>query len=65
MPKMKTNRGAAKRFKRTGTGKLKRGSSNRRHILTKRSQKSKRQLRGLHAVNPSDTNSVYRMLGDK
>lgn len=65
MPKMKTNRGAAKRFKRTGSGKLKRASSNRRHILTKKAQKRKRQLRGLHAVNKSDVNMVDRMLGDK
>lgn len=62
MPKLKTNRGAAKRFKRTGTGKLKRFSANRRHILTKKAQKRKRQLRGLHDVNPSDVKSVKRML---
>ena len=45
MPKMKTHRGAAKRFKKTGTGKLKRAKAFRRHILTKKSAKSKKQLR--------------------
>lgn len=65
MPKMKTNRGAAKRFRRTGKGKLKRGASGCRHILTKKSQKRKRNLRGMRAVNKSDELSVYRMLGDK
>ena len=45
MPKMKTSRAAAKRFKATGTGKLKRNKAYRRHILTKKSTKMKRQLR--------------------
>jgi len=45
MPKMKTHRGAAKRFKKTGTGKLKRSKAFRRHILTKKSRKTKRNLR--------------------
>jgi large subunit ribosomal protein L35 len=62
MPKMKTNRGAAKRFKRTGTGKLKRASANRRHILIKKANKRKRQLRGLRGVNPSDVRGVEAML---
>ena len=44
MPKMKTNRGAAKRFRRTANGGFKRGQSHRRHILTKKSSKRKRQL---------------------
>ncbi len=64
MPKLKTHRGAAKRFKRTGTGKLKRASANRRHILTKKAQKRKRQLRGLSEVNPSDVKAVEAMLND-
>ena len=45
MPKMKTHRGAAKRFKKTGTGKLKRAKAFRRHILTKKDAKTKMQLR--------------------
>ena len=45
MPKMKTNRAAAKRFKVTGTGKLKRNKAYKRHILTKKSAKTKRNLR--------------------
>lgn len=45
MPKIKTHRGAAKRFKKTGTGKLKRYKAGRRHILTKKSPKRKRNLR--------------------
>lgn len=45
MPKMKTNRAAAKRFKVTGTGKLKRMKANKSHILTKKSSKRKRDLR--------------------
>ena len=45
MPKIKTNRSAAKRFKVTGTGKLKRNKAYRRHILTKKSTKTKRNLR--------------------
>lgn len=45
MPKMKTHRGAAKRFKKTGTGKLKRAKAFRSHILTKKSSKRKRNLR--------------------
>ena len=45
MPKMKTHRGAAKRFKKTGTGKLKRAHAFKSHILTKKSAKRKRNLR--------------------
>ena len=45
MPKMKTCRAAAKRFKKTGTGKLKRNKAYKRHILTKKSAKTKRNLR--------------------
>ena len=45
MPKLKTNRGAAKRFKKTASGKYKRSSSHMNHILTKKSSKRKRQLR--------------------
>ncbi|MBO4266782.1 MAG: 50S ribosomal protein L35 [Lachnospiraceae bacterium] len=54
MPKIKTNRSAAKRFKVTGTGKLKRNKAYRRHILTKKTTKNKRNLR--HAVMTDETN---------
>ncbi|EKD75285.1 MAG: 50S ribosomal protein L35 [uncultured bacterium] len=63
MPKLKTNRGAAKRFKRTAKG-YKHAQSHKRHILTKKTTKRKRQLRGTHAVHPSDVLSVKRMLRD-
>ena len=55
MPKMKTSRAAAKRFKLTGTGKLKRNKAYKRHILTKKSTKNKRNLR--HAVMTDETNA--------
>ena len=54
MPKMKTSRAAAKRFKPTGTGKLKRNKAYRRHILTKKTTKNKRQLR--HPALADETN---------
>ncbi|MBX2869651.1 MAG: 50S ribosomal protein L35 [Acidiferrobacterales bacterium] len=62
MPKMKTNRGAAKRFKRTASGKFKRSQSHLRHILTKKSTKRKRQLRSGALVHASDHAMVNRML---
>ena len=46
MPKLKTHRGAAKRFKKTGTGKIVRASAFKRHILTSKTTKSKRHMRG-------------------
>ena len=54
MPKIKTSRAAAKRFKKTGTGKLKRNKSYKSHILTKKSTKRKRNLR--HATIADETN---------
>ena len=54
MPKMKTSRAAAKRFKDTGTGNLKRNKAYKRHILTKKSAKTKRNLR--HAAMTDKTN---------
>ena len=54
MPKMKTSRAAAKRFTKTGSGKLKRNKAYRRHILTKKSTKNKRQLR--HPAMTDETN---------
>ncbi|MDH5425999.1 MAG: 50S ribosomal protein L35 [Gammaproteobacteria bacterium] len=62
MPKMKTNRGAAKRFRRTGSGGLKRAQSFRRHILTKKSTKRKRHLRADATVHASDMKMINRML---
>ena len=65
MPKMKTNRGAAKRFKRTGNGTIKLRRANRNHILTKKATKRKRQLRIMPSVNPNDARTVDRLLTDK
>jgi len=62
--KLKTKRGAAKRFKATGSG-YKRKSANRSHILTKMTTKRKRNLRGTSHVDPADVKAVKRMLGDK
>jgi large subunit ribosomal protein L35 len=62
MPKMKTHRGSAKRFSRTGTGKLKRNKANRQHILTKKRTKRKRQLRQHDLVSADDTPRVRRLL---
>ena len=62
MPKIKTNRGAAKRFRKTGNGGFKRGQSHRRHILTKKSTKRKRHLRDDAVVHDSDTRILQRML---
>ncbi len=58
MPKMKTHRGAAKRFRRTGTGKLRRRRANKNHILEKKSPKRKRQLRADAQVSPSDAKTL-------
>ena len=62
MPKMKTNRGAAKRFRRTASGGFKRSQSHRRHILTKKSTKRKRQLRSPIMVDKADVEIVKRLL---
>ncbi len=62
MPKLKTNRGAAKRFKRTASGKFKYAQSHHNHILTKKSSKRKRHLRPLAVVNAADSGSVQRLL---
>jgi large subunit ribosomal protein L35 len=62
MPKMKTKKSASKRFKVRGSGSIKRGSANLRHILTKKSTKRKRHLRGNTAVSPSDHGHIRSML---
>ena len=62
MPKMKTKRGAAKRFKVTGSGKIKRKKAYKSHILTKKSRKRKRSLRKSTLVSDGDIGRVRRML---
>lgn len=62
MPKMKTNRGAAKRFGRTASGRFKHKQSHLRHILTKKSTKRKRDLRKRDVIEACDTPTVRRML---
>lgn len=62
MPKMKTNSGAAKRFKRTASGGFKRAQSHRRHILTKKSTKRKRHLRSGEMIHDSDVRMIKRLL---
>src|SRR2546423_15605675 len=62
MPKLKTHRGAAKRFRTTATGKIKRGHSHARHILTKKTNKRKRYLDVDVMVSDGDQKRVERML---
>lgn len=62
MPKLKTNRGAAKRFRAKGNAGFKRGQSHKRHILTKKDSKRKRQLRAPAQVAEVDVPMVRRML---
>ncbi|BBL35154.1 50S ribosomal protein L35 [Nitrosomonas stercoris] len=62
MPKMKTKKSAAKRFKIRAGGSIKRSQAFKRHILTKKTTKNKRQLRGATAVHASDVASVRAML---
>ena len=62
MPKLKTNRAAAKRFKLTASGKIKRKKAYHSHILTKKSRKRKRNLRKSTLVAEADSSRVKRML---
>jgi large subunit ribosomal protein L35 len=62
MPKIKTNRGAAKRFSKSGTGKIRRHKAFTSHILTKKSTKRKRGLRQATLVAPSDTKNISRLI---
>jgi large subunit ribosomal protein L35 len=62
MPKMKTKSGAAKRFKVRASGSIKRGQAFKRHILTKKTTKVKRQLRGITSVRECDIAMVRAML---
>ena len=63
MPKMKSNRGASKRFRLTGTGKVRRNKAYASHILTKKSTKRKRNLRKAGIVSAADEARVKRMIG--
>ena len=62
MPKIKTNRAAAKRFKVTGTGKLKRSKAYKRHILTKKTRKTKRNLRKAALVDMTNVKAMKKIL---
>lgn len=62
MPKLKTNRGAAKRFKKTASGRFKCKQSHLRHILSKKSTKRKRHLRADAMIDEADVKSVKQML---
>ena len=62
MPKLKTHRGAAKRFKKTATGKFTRSKAFKQHILTSKSRSRKRGLRGAVVVSPANAAELRRML---
>jgi len=62
VPKIKTRRAAAKRFKKTATGKIKRKKAFASHILTKKSPKRKRSLRKASLISPIDMSKIRRML---
>ncbi len=62
MPKQKTSRGAAKRFKLTGSGKLKRRKAYLRHILTNKTRKQKRNLRKAIVVDSTNAKAIQRLL---
>ncbi len=62
MPKMKTKRGAAKRFRVRPSGKIKRAQAYKRHILTKKTTKNKRQLRGTTEVHAHDVPAIKALL---
>ena len=62
MPKMKTSRAAAKRFKVTGTGKLKRNKAYKRHILTKKTTKNKRNLRKAVIIDATNAKQMKKIL---
>ena len=62
MPKMKTHRGAAKRFGTTGTGKVRRAKAFKQHILTSKTAKRRRKLRGTKIVDDADAPRLKRMI---
>ncbi len=63
MPKMKTHRGAAKRFETTGSGKIRRRKAYGSHLLSKKTSHRKRSFRAKQHVSPHDSTSVRRLLG--
>lgn len=62
MPKMKTKRGAAKRFRALGSGGIKRAKKGHRHILSNKNRKRKRRLKGMTLVHESDVKGVRQMM---
>ncbi len=62
MPKIKTNRGAAKRFRKTGTGKIRRNKAFTSHILTKKTTKRKRDLRQAVLVHKADERNISQLI---
>lgn len=62
MPKIKTNRGAAKRFRKTGSGKIRRNKAYTSHILTKKSTKTKRNLRQGTLVDKADAKNINKLV---
>jgi large subunit ribosomal protein L35 len=64
MPKMKSHRGAAKRFKLTATGKIRRRQPNRAHLLEKKSSRHTRRLGRLAEISSADRKRVQRLLGE-
>ena len=62
MPKIKTHRGAAKRFKKTGTGKITRSKAFKQHILTSKTAKRRRNMRGTTVVNDADSSRLALMI---
>ncbi|MEO6570040.1 MAG: 50S ribosomal protein L35 [Ilumatobacteraceae bacterium] len=65
MPKMKTSKTAAKRFRKTGTGKLRREQSMRQHLFEKKSSARTRRLEGDRDVHPTDVKKIKRLLGER
>ena len=62
MPKLKSHRGAAKRFKKTSGGKFLRSKAFKRHILTSKPKRRKRHMRGTEVISPADASRLKRML---
>jgi len=62
MPKLKTHRGAAKRFRKTASGKIKRAKAFKSHILTKKTSKRKRQLDQMTLISDADQRRISRMI---
>jgi large subunit ribosomal protein L35 len=65
MPKMKTSKTAAKRFTKTGTGKLRRLKANRQHLFEKKSSEVTRRLDGMADVHPGDARKIKRLLAER